>query len=398
MSDFSDLNIILKHLKGEPLLEGESDVLKRLLATEGGPEMFRQLSDKNWVRENLQRIEAIDTGPTWQKIVTKLKKEEDLRRSRRSIRLRQVAAVFLLLVASAACFYYWPRSSPANKNKATLFLGDRDSISLGAGGQSSIPSPWRNIQVSNIEGGLKYNAPDSLSTNGVNPGETPYNTLRTPRAGQYSLSLPDGTKVRLNNSSFLRYPVYFTDSVREVELGGEAYFDVMKDPNKPFRVVIHSAKVPADSTVVEVLGSKFNINAFSDEPFIKTILLEGRIKIIRSNNNLVLDPGQQAVADSTGRIQLLAKTDLQEDTSWWKGFFYFDKASLPDVMRQIARWYDVKVEYVYTGPFTQEYQGAIDRTLTLAQVLDALHRQNQEITFEIEGSDNHIVRVMRMHS
>ena len=202
-----------------------------------------------------------------------------------------------------------------------------------------------------------------------------FNVLTTPRAGQFTLSLPDGTHVWLNNASSLRYPVWFTGDIREVELTGEAYFEVAKDAAHPFRVKIRNSAAGPDGGTIDVLGTSFNVMAYSDENAERATLVDGSIRYVHGSSNTLLRPEDQSVFAADGELKTLHHVNVDEITAWKNGYFHFDHASLETTMRQLARWYDVTV--VYHGKIApQEFVGKIQRSMTLATVLKGLEDEN----------------------
>ncbi len=175
-----------------------------------------------------------------------------------------------------------------------------------------------------------------------------YNTVSTPKGGQYMISLPDGSKAWLNASSTLRFPTAFNGEKRIVELTGEGYFEVTPASGrgkKPFIVI-------AGDVNVEVLGTHFNVNAYTDEEAIKTTLLEGAVKVIKSNASGLLKPGEQAQAFRQGMLKTVKQADLEQTMAWHNGVFAFRSASIVAIMRQAQRWYDI--EAIYAGKVNKE--------------------------------------------
>ena len=204
-----------------------------------------------------------------------------------------------------------------------------------------------------------------------------YNTLSTAKGQTYGTVLSDGSKVWLNSQSSIRYPVSFNGDVREVEIDGEAYFEVQKAKD-PFIVKTQGVEV-------EVLGTHFNVNSYSDEDAIRTTLLEGKVKVHTTSNNTItiLQPGQQASLNKqTKQLNKLDDVDVDEAVAWRFGYFKFTNADLQTVLRQIARWYDVEVEYAGKVP-KMDFLGKLPRTSNLSQVLATL--ETNEVHFTIEG-------------
>ncbi|RYY09124.1 MAG: DUF4974 domain-containing protein, partial [Chitinophagaceae bacterium] len=250
-------------------------------------------------------------------------------------------------------------------SKAVLMLADGSAIAL-----DSLPvgivAKEGTVDISqNVKGELAY------KSSPAEPGKLIYNTLKTSRGGKYKVMLDDGSQVWLNAASSLTFPAAFAGNERKVELVGEAYFEIAKDPSRPFSVSV------AGKSEVQVLGTHFNITAYDDEKIIKTTLLEGSLKVsaLKTRETKLLTPGQQAQVTSNGRVDLNDKANVDEVLAWKNGSFHFDNASVEQVMRQLARWYDVDVVYKSKVP-ARKFTGEIQHDLSLAQVLKLLERNN----------------------
>ncbi len=206
-------------------------------------------------------------------------------------------------------------------------------------------------------------------------GSDAYNTLRTPRGGQYNLVLNDGSHVWLNAATALRFPVSFNGNDRTVELDGEAYFEVVHNSQKPFYVKMR------DGAKVEVTGTHFNVMAYNDEPAPEATLLEGSINISKGSLVRKLQPGQQAIVNS-GNISVINKTDPEESIAWKNGFISFRDADIKTIMREASRWYDVDVEYRGEIP-SRFFTGSLLRSASLTDLLHIL--ELSKIKFKIEG-------------
>lgn len=216
----------------------------------------------------------------------------------------------------------------------------------------------------------------SLAYNGNGTADkVSYNTITIPRGRQFQVLLPDGTRVWLDAASSMRYPTSFTGAERRVEIAGEAYFEVAKNPSLPFRVKIQGK--PAE---IEVLGTRFNVNAYGNEASINTTLVEGSVKISAGSDQVMIKPGQQAQVAS--RIKVLNKADMQKVMAWKEGVFDFEDAGLEEVMRQLERWYDIEVVYEKGIP-PIEFVGKMGRDLSLQEVLRGL--EVSEVHFSMQG-------------
>ena len=242
-------------------------------------------------------------------------------------------------------------------DKAVLTLADGSTIML-QDAQNGAIAQQGSANVVKLNGKLDYNASGSQTP------EILYNTIATPRGGQYEVQLPDGTHVWLNAASSLRFPTAFTGINREVELTGEAFFEVAKNKSIPFVVNVQHNKVT-------VLGTHFNINAYSDEKSINTTLLEGSVKFNAGLQEKLLKPGQQSVFTPATAALTVKPVDINQVIAWKNGFFEFDNTDLATIMRQISRWYDVDISY-QTRDSKSLFGGGISRKLNLSEVLHLL--------------------------
>jgi transmembrane sensor len=254
------------------------------------------------------------------------------------------------------------------RNKAMLTLSNGSTIILDSA-HNGMLAKQGNAKILKLNSGqLAYN------TLNEKPAEVLYNVLTTPRGGQYQLQLPDGTHVWLNASSSIKYPTAFTGKKRDVEITGEAYFQIAKDPGQPFIVRVNGMEVQA-------LGTQFNINSYNDEASVSTTLIEGSVRVTSDNGGVVLGPGQQSQLKN-GRLRLIKNANTEEITSWKEGWFHFESADLKTILRQFSRWYDVDV--VYEGEIkNRKFFGVVSRSSTLLNVLEMLKDNN--IVFKIEG-------------
>ncbi|MFN0291040.1 FecR family protein [Pedobacter helvus] len=300
----------------------------------------------------------------------------------RSLWPRYVAAAAILAVLTFG--FYFGRNAlkdKANANlvatehviepgtdKAILTLADGKKIVLDA--SQSIINLDAHHQISSDSSGLI-----SYENMELNASQAAYNTIEIPKGGTYRLILSDGTKVWLNAASKLKYPVAYQGKERVVELEGEAYFEVTKDPSRKF-------KVKSKGQELEVLGTKFNVSTYSDEAFVKTTLLEGAVKVSNSKKSVVLSPNQVSINAKSGlHVQTLA--DAEEAIAWKNGYFQFDDEPIESVMRKIARWYDIEIEFVGKSE-GKKFNGIITRNKTLKNALKIMEA-TENVKFKIEG-------------
>ncbi|HEV2481029.1 MAG TPA: FecR family protein [Puia sp.] len=316
-------------------------------------------------------------------------------------RVMAAAAVILLLVGAERL---WRSSEshnavtapvvivPPGGNKATLTLANGQRIILDSAA-TGILADQGNTRVQKLgDGQLAYEAGKEGGRPDKGAAASLYNTLTTPRGGQFELSLPDGTKVWLNAASSITYPTAFTGNSRTVELTGEAYFEVVHDKKRPFTV-------KAGGQTIQDIGTHFNVNAYTDEPAQVTTLLEGAVSV----DGHPLRPGEKATVTGAtaaggatttsgataegGNVQV-TQGDPEQAVAWKNGLFDFTDAGLQTVMRQLSRWYNVDVSYEGNIP-ARQFTGMIGRSLTLDQVLKGLAKEN--VHYRIEEGNRLII-------
>lgn len=252
-------------------------------------------------------------------------------------------------------------TTPANivpgKHGAILSLADGTQIMLDSLADGTI-SQYEGARVTFENHSLTYQT-DAPATEAV------YHTMTTPRGRQFNLTLPDGSRVWLNAASSIRYPTAFTGTERHVEITGEAYFEVVGNPDKPFRVSLD------DTTSITVLGTRFNVHAYGPGADSRTTLLEGAIRIRKGGQRLTLQPGQQA--HLLNEIHLVDDVDVSSAVAWKNGFFNFEGLPLREVMQQLARWYDIDVTYEGHVP-NVVFHGKVYRDMPFEDVCYILKR------------------------
>ena len=273
-------------------------------------------------------------------------------------------------------------------NKAILTLADGSTIILDNASDGMITQQG-NIKVQKLGNGLL-----AYTINGKQVTENDeafYNTISTPRGGQYQVTLADGSKVWLNAASSIRFPVVFVGKERKVEVTGEAYFEVapsIKEGNQlPFFVKLNSAN--KGQSTIEVLGTHFNVNAYEDEALVKTTLLEGKVKVSAPENfgkqsSAILMPGQQAGIAQNKKISVIDNADTEEAVAWKNGRFQFKSADLNSILRQISRWYDVDI--IYKDKVDLHFTGQLTRNEHASKVFEKL-KLTGEVNFKIDGKN-----------
>ncbi|ANH79835.1 hypothetical protein A8C56_01560 [Niabella ginsenosidivorans] len=296
-------------------------------------------------------------------------------------------AAMLLLGWIVLYFFLQPQPVQSNKeavavsgdiyapqaNRATVTMSDGTVMYLDSAGNGQLATQAATRLIKLANGVIAYEMSGQKA-----PSTAPvYNTINNPRGSRViNIILSDGSKIWLNAGSSITYPVVFADSERQVQLKGEGYFEVAKNEHKKF--IVTSA-----NTITEVLGTHFNINAYEDERAIKITLLEGRVAIgvPGVSGKTALTPGMQArVVNNT--LRTLRNVDVRSETAWKDGYFSFHNADMKEVLRQLARWYDLTVEYRGVIP-DREFEGEMQQDLMLSQALKILEKN--KVNFKTEG-------------
>lgn len=376
--EFLISRLISLQIKGELKAEQET-VLNNWLAEKEERKIFlEEFYDQSTFNSEIERYISKDKTAIWNKVTRKLGAEEfiPIRNKIFLLRAMTVAASIVLMIGIGTYFLndYFKTAGPdpfsyvndisPGSNKATLTLSNGEVIALRNNYKSLIVDA----------GKLMYNDGSAVisgkgTTFAVKDTELKINT---PRGGQYEAVLPDGTRVWLNAASTLTFPSKFIGGDRKVTLKGEAYFEVFKDKQHPFIV-------KADNQEIEVLGTHFNVNSYSDETTVNTTLLEGSIRI---NHQLTLKPNEQSNLYKNGKI-VVSKAN-ENAIAWKDGNFVFEKEDIQSIMRKVERWYNVEI--VYQGERPKElYSGITKRSGNVSQILSILE-ETGTVKFKIEGN------------
>ena|SRR5690606_26707373 len=363
-----EIHVLLeKYITGE-CSQQEKDFLERWYASELQKKIFEtDESDLRTVKDEL-----------WERIVDKRPEI-----TKRRIAWRVWAGVAAVLLIGFFVIYHETQrtdKTPGEKivtrtqnvlpggNKAVLTTGDGKQIILTDEADGVIEQGDGFIIRKQEDGLVSFEITDQKKhATHVN------NTIETPKGGIYQVILPDGSKAWLNSASSISFPSNFSNEERSVSIKGEVYFEVRRDVSRPFRV-------EASQQRIEVLGTKFNINAYADEPYVRTSLLEGSVSVRGAEREHVLKPGFEMITNKNGKDRI-AKADIEAIMAWKEGVFQFDRVELSALMRQLARWYDVEV--IYTGAYPKdEFVGKIKRNEDIRKILNVLRYGNIDVSLE----------------
>jgi ferric-dicitrate binding protein FerR (iron transport regulator) len=395
--DLRAADLILKYLR-IGLNEEELRELERWKQKNENSAFFEKITGEEWMKQQISSFNNMkDDEALWQKIATNLPAQAPLVPMNKTRGWWRYAAAAVLIVIAGSIYWYNNTDKKATakvedtekrfKNDvapgttgAILTLADGRKIVLDTAANGSLTQQG-NANVEKMDGGISYDVNDPSS----NIDHTPiYNTMSTPRGRTYQLTLSDGSKVWLNCASSIYFPTAFMGKERKVFVTGEAYFEVVKNA-KPFKVVI-------GETEVEVLGTHFNVSAYEDEKSVQTTLLEGKVnvKVLNAGDHTtkasrILKPGEQSdipnsPASSTISVQ---EVNADEVIAWKNGLFVFSDENIKDIMRRLARWYDVEV--IFEGNMDgANLVGAVSRSESIITVLEKLELTGA-VKFRVEG-------------
>lgn len=375
-------NLISSFLEGTLLPSEEMELYNWVNKSEENRELFEKLTNPDFLDEKLKGWKALSMEKAWASIIPQIRAERAAPRIG-TRKLWLVAAVLLPLIAlSVLAIRYLSvpdiesKSAPVlaledihilpKGNMAKLTLGDGQMVALGeTTSQSITEQDGTEVRIDN--NALNY----QLSGKPAKAGVT-YNTLETPRGAEYQVRLSDGTKVRLNAASSLKFPTRFDGTERKVFLTGEAYFEVEKQADLSKFIVV------TDRSEVTVLGTKFNISSYDDDPTQRTTLAEGAVKITHAtatgedNNGIILKPGFQAIVARPNETIRVNEIDINLALAWTKGLFIFEKESINDIMNLLARWYDVDIAYDKSVDRSITFTGRVARYEDINDILNLL--------------------------
>lgn len=393
--------LIVRRLQGDLTPAEESELQEWIQGSDENRELFARLTNDQTLQQEL--IEFYESKENvWNKIEAGISNTPVVpiqAKKRRNINILVAASIVLALSAGAFLWFQYsekpiiaktPAPNQQNIIKDVAPGGDRAVLTLSDGSiiyldsvQNGILAKQGNINViKTSKGEIKYSELGNRNLESV----VAYNTVTTPKGGQYQIALPDGSKVWLNAASSIKYPTSFNSHERRVVITGEAYFEIAhinspKETDSRQRVgdggasaipfIVKTIAPSGKETEVEVLGTHFNVNAYTDESSVNTTLLEGSVRISIAGQSSILKPGQQSQVGSENKIRVTNEVDLDDVVAWKNGMFQFTSVDIETIMRQVSRWYDIAVEYKGTIP-AEKYRGGISRNVNLSQFLKIL--------------------------
>lgn len=401
-NEFYVSKLILGHFRDQLSPEQELELNEWLNSSALNQGFLDQMKDEHLLNDKFQQFDLFHTDvtakmATWNKAMARIENQHVHEKKNLIVKAgwQKIGSVFaaaasIILVCSIGIYFYAQNHHGSTdniqgdiqpgRNGATLTLSTGEKISLTHAVNGKLASESGARIIKTADGQVVYErAPGAAQPR--NADASIYNILSTANGQQYQIILPDGTKVWLNAASSLKYPASFSGlKERKVELDGEAYFEVAHHVRQPFRIVTHNQ-------LVEDIGTAFNLNAYQDEPAIKTTLVEGSVKVsfakaAQSTPDVILKPGQQSV--NTGGTIVVKNADINQITAWKNGDFIFKNDDFKTIMRQLARWYDVEVVFDASAPENIQLGGYMSRSKNISSILKIMEITGK-VHFKTEG-------------
>lgn len=381
---YQDAALMRRVLLGEADEAEQQELEKRLEECSDLRKIYKQLQNSETLKAAFKERQNYSSKKAYQSFLQKIGQVEPERQRRRSLHIGWYIAAAVVIFAVGLSFYMLNSSSPKEESRPLIQPGTQQAqLTLPDGSVIDVDKKEVNVVVDGIqvkykEGVLSYQSTVTTQHEEKNVEEqsAKSNELVIPRGGENTVILADGTTVHLNAGSKLTYPVRFVGKRRLVALEGEAYFDVAEDENHPFVVQTHLGDVI-------VLGTAFNVNAYTNASVCYTTLVRGKVQFSAPNvEAITLLPGEQAVVSANGSEK--RTVDLEEYVGWVEGLYVFNNRSLGEIMETFERWYDIQVYYETEDLRNITYSGSLKRYGTINSFLEALELTG-DLTYKISG-------------
>lgn len=381
-----DIDEILANiLAKEPLTDEEKQHLQ----------IWSNISSKNektkkFIQALEQQKKVLDKHQKQETVFTRIKKQVYQKKKKRHIIYwSSFAASIILLIGIFLVFqqrmFHKEEFSPNQMYVAGLSLNQPSAELILPDGKKRLLSREKaTVVIADSNREMRTDKQTLyVESNNLIPRESQHYTINIPLGAEYNIILPDGTKIYLNAGSSLKYPDQFIGEKREVSLTGEGYFEVASDSLHPF--VVHVADMS-----VEVLGTSFNINAYPEEEWVKTTLVEGSVKTLCGNHNFIMKPNTQVAYNRKTQKVEYFPVNIQQYTSWKDGYYDFEDMPLKVLMQIFSRWYNIKLEFAKPELKELKFSGRLKRYDDLHSLFKMLE-YTRDIKFII-GKDKIIIQ------
>jgi transmembrane sensor len=377
-STFKIAELIAKRLEGKLTIEEDLLLNEWKYDKQENLALYHKLSknpESNYFT-NEDQLEGVRSDEIWQNINNNIKQKKT--RLFRTEFLKYAASLIVIGISIFFLINSFPKKQTSKiavitpgKNQALLVRDKGEAIVL----DQFLKLKEDGLEISNTDGHLVYKSNNKASTK----NKVSTNSIIIPKGGEYNLTLCDGTKIWLNSNSKLRYPTRFTGKERIVELEGEAYFNVSKNKDFPFIVKMNGIQI-------KVLGTSFNVNAYSDEDEIITTLVEGKVEvsdILREQKEILIPNDQYRINIHNGNYKKTI-VDTEIFTAWKDGRFVFNNEKLEDIMVRLSRWYNVEVFFHNNESKNIRFSGDLARYEDFNSILEMIE-MTEKVKFNIKN-------------
>lgn len=373
------VNLIVTEVREELTPEQQVKLNEWLNEDSQNAQLYSFIKNSNNFRNWEKKRDNLNIQDAWDNVVSEIQK--DKKRVLLPTLVKYAAAIILPLLIAGGAYLYISKFEVENEVYATsntINPGTSKAFLKLNNGEIVILDSLNNRIVTEKDGTIIQKNNNIINYSGasqkVKHSEEPiFNTIEIPRGGEFNIVLADGTHVFLNSMSTLKYPVQFTGETREVELTGEAYFEVAHDDKHPFIV-------NANEMQMKVLGTSFNINAYESANKIITTLVEGKLAVKTKDAisfETVLSPKEQAVLDLYTNEVSVNQVNVDFYTSWKDGKFIFYDTRLEDMMDVLTRWYSANVFFLNPSVKELRFSGNLNRYGEIEQILDIIEATNK---------------------
>lgn len=381
--------LLTLHLSGEINTDEQIVLDNWLMENESHQQLLQDLVSKELYKDRQALISRIDMTKEWTTFQKKIAPEKKVIGANWMSVLKYAAVIALPLLIGTYILIqdythedfvaHIPVEIEPGVKKAQLVLSNGERIELGENALD-LSLKEKSVNIENKNQSLNYTTTDNTNEKLV------YNQLLIGRGEEYQLVLADGTKVWLNSESKLTYPIQFADNIRKVELEGEGYFEVTKNPNAPFIVKTKQINI-------EVLGTSFNVSAYQDEELMKTTLVEGSVKVTANfgtDEARIIKPDEQVVFDVSTNEMILNYVNAKMYGRWREGVFSFEEDNLEEIMRKLSRWYDIKVFFQDNNARDYHFSGKLPRFENCNDLFEMIEKTTN-VKFEIKNNETVLV-------
>lgn len=358
----------------------DNEFLKWVAENKCASESIREFSDEELFAEKVNTFGKIDIKKSSKMLFDKISFAE--RRKKRRIILRTVGSTAAAVMLFAVCYHQIISADPVLNQPMQETVAKSSKIKPVPNDKTAILVLHNGDKIS-LSSGIADEIKDSLSRMQKNDTVPIKNRIITPDGVTYQAMLADGTRVWINENSELVYPVKFQGETREIELVGEAYFEVAHNPNVPFIVKSQN------NSNIKVLGTKFNINTNENKTY--TTLVEGSVEVEHFSEKIVIKPSEQAVVTAGNRKIKVSDVDINLFIAWKDGKYAFKNEKISTIMEKISKWYNVTVEYDNDAETPNiELSGSLRKYNTFNEVIEVMEATG---LIEIKVKNSDIIRI-----